>query len=100
MFETGVAPLLSKHCLECHDSATAKGGLDLSKKAVAMSGGESGKAIVAGKPADSILWQRVAADEMPPEGPALAGEEKELLRQWVAEGAEYELHWSLLPPSR
>ncbi len=48
-FETEIAPLLSRHCLECHDSASRQGGLDLSRKAAAFAGGESGKVDRPGK---------------------------------------------------
>ena len=56
-FETEVTPLLSTHCLECHDSATHKGGLDLSRRAAAFKGGDSGKVLFAGNAAQSPLWR-------------------------------------------
>ena len=42
LFETQVAPLFSKHCLECHDTLTKKGKLDLSRKSSLLAGGDSG----------------------------------------------------------
>jgi hypothetical protein len=87
-FQTKVAPLLSKHCLECHDAPTKQGRLDLSRKAAALAGGDSGPAIVPGKSADSPLWQRVDANEMPHDRPPLSAEEKALLRHWLDGGAE------------
>ncbi len=91
MFETGIAPLLAKHCLECHDTPSREGGLDLSRKVAAFAGGENGPAIVSGKSADSLLWQRVASDEMPAERDPLSAEEKNLLRKWLDEGAAWSL---------
>jgi hypothetical protein len=90
-FETEVAPLLSRHCLECHDSPSKKGGLDLSKKIAALAGGESGKAIVPGKATESLLWESVDLDEMPKERSPLSPAEKKLLREWINSGATWSL---------
>lgn len=90
-FERRIAPLLARHCLECHDAATRKGGLDLSRKSAALAGGEGGPVIVAGRPDASPLWKRVAADEMPLDREPLTGEEKEWLRRWLSEGAAWSL---------
>jgi len=89
LFEFRIAPLFAEHCLECHDSAIHKGGLDLSRRAVAMSGGESGQAIVPGKAADSLLWKSVADNEMPKDRPPLSVEEKDALRNWINDGADW-----------
>ena len=88
-FEKRIAPLLSRHCLDCHDSIAGKGGLDLSRKASAMKGGKSGRVIVAGRSAGSRLWKRVAADEMPRQGKPLSAADKKLLRQWIDDGATW-----------
>ncbi len=88
-FDAAIAPLLSKHCVECHNGSDAKGGLDLSNEAKAVVGGEGGGAFVAGKPEDSPLWQYVEADEMPKDRPPLSAGEKELLKAWIAGGAEW-----------
>ena len=85
-FDERIAPLLARRCLQCHNGSENKGGLDLTRADAAMAGGDSGPAIVAGKPDESYLWERVAQDEMPPKKP-LNGAEKELLRSWVAAGA-------------
>ena len=91
LFETQIAPLMSKHCLECHDSLTKKGRLDLSRKSAALAGGEHGPAIAAGKSAESRLWQRVAADEMPHDRPPLSPAEKQQLKAWLDGGAAWSL---------
>ncbi|MCA9070026.1 MAG: DUF1595 domain-containing protein, partial [Planctomycetaceae bacterium] len=88
-FNTKIAPLLANHCLECHDSLTKKGGLDLSRKAPALAGGESGKAIIAGKSSESSLWKRVQSDEMPEDRESLSTEEKKLLKEWLDAGATW-----------
>ena len=85
-FDQQIAPLLSSRCLSCHNATEKKGELDLSRKATTQAGGESGAAIKAGDFGKSLLWQRIADDEMPPRQP-LSVDEKELVRQWIAAGA-------------
>ena len=90
-FITKIAPLLSNHCLECHDAASQEGGLDLSRKHLAMAGGDSGLAIVPGKASESLLWESVANDEMPQDRTPLSKADKELLHSWIASGAVWPL---------
>ena len=88
LFETKIAPLLSKHCLECHDPATAKGDLDLSRKLTAFAEPDM---IVAGQPAKSLVWESVVKNEMPKKRPPLSAAEKALLQQWIEDGARWTL---------
>lgn len=88
-FESTIAPLLARHCLECHSSGTKQGGLDLSQATAAMAGGESGPAIQPGDAAASLLWQRVEAGEMPEDRPPLSQTEREQLQQWLNAGAAW-----------
>ena len=90
-FETKIAPLLARNCLECHDSASKKGRLDLSRKTAALAGGKSGKVIVPGKSAESLLWKKVGSGDMPAKGEPLSTEEKTLLRRWIDAGATWSL---------
>lgn len=90
-FERKIAPLLSKHCLECHDASNRKGELDLSSKLAAFKGGESGRVIVEGKSRESHLYEVVQDDEMPANRDPLSDDEKQLLKKWLDEGA----NWSL-----
>jgi mono/diheme cytochrome c family protein len=87
LFDQHIAPLLSRHCLECHDAATKKGKLDLSAKGPAFSGGKNGKVIIPGKPLASPLWKLVENDKMPKKRPALSKEEKKRLRDWIDSGS-------------
>jgi hypothetical protein len=91
LFETQVAPILARHCLECHDTANQLGALDLSRREPALRGGESGLAFVAGHSTESRLWHSVASDEMPADRNPLSAEEKELLKRWLDGGAEWSL---------
>ncbi len=87
-FDAHIAPLLARHCLECHDASTREGGLDLSRKATSLAGGISGKAIVPGEAADSLLWMYVESNGMPPQDrPPLTDQEKQRLREWIEAGA-------------
>jgi hypothetical protein len=86
-FERRIAPLLSRHCLECHGSTSKKGRLDLSRREAALEGGKSGTAVVPGKAAESLLWQYIENDSMPKNRPPLAAHEKRLLWLWIEGGA-------------
>ncbi len=84
-FHEQIAPILAKHCLECHDTANREGELDLSKRDAAL----ASKSIVPGKPDESELWGMVLDDEMPEDRSPLNPEEKAALEAWIAAGA----HW-------
>src|SRR5690606_12922014 len=64
------------------------------------------QAIAPGKLEDSEAWQRIVSDDPgdlmpPPESHlALTDEQKQLLRRWIEEGAEYEGHWAFQTPER
>ncbi len=81
-------------CLLCHGRRRQEGGLDLRTREAALRGGVSGAAIVPGDPDRSLLIQRIASEEMPPEQdqarlsyrPVTSGE-LDQLRMWIAEGA-------------
>lgn len=90
-FEKNVRPLLIKHCYECHSTKNKKqqkGGLRLDLRAGWKTGGESGTAIVPGKPEESLLISAVRYDsfEMPPKG-KLKPAEISILEKWVKMGA-------------
>ena len=94
-FESKIRPLLVEHCYECH-SAEAKNAdsleanLYLDSRAGWEVGGDSGRAVVPGKPDESLLIKAVSysdgALEMPPAN-RLSDREIEALRKWVAMGA-------------
>jgi len=89
-FETRVRPLLAGRCGSCHNGSKPSGGLGLKERATALKGGDSGPALVPGKPEASLLFQAVAhlagAPKMPPDG-ALPADEVETLRTWIRRGA-------------
>ena len=81
-FDRDVAPVLVSRCLDCHSGADPKGGLDLSRADRAKT------ALAPGKPDASELWRKVASGEMPPKKP-LPTEEKAVLKEWIAAGANW-----------
>ena len=89
-FETDVRPLLVEHCFECHAAEKQKGGLRLDARELILSGGDSGPAIAAGKPDESLLIEAVRYEsfEMPPKG-QLPEEDVATLVRWVKAGAPW-----------
>jgi hypothetical protein len=92
-FETDIAPLLIRRCLECHQSANPSGGLSLQSAEGLAKGGDSGAVIVPKSVKESPLIERVVAGEMPPlkhgESQKLPDSEIEILRRWVEHGAYF-----------
>ncbi|MBT4867566.1 MAG: DUF1553 domain-containing protein [Planctomycetaceae bacterium] len=89
-YEQHVRPIFRTHCFDCHGAtAELEGGLDLRLVRSMTKGGESGPAIVPGKPADSFLLERVTSGEMPPgDDKRVSAKEIAILKQWLAEGAK------------
>ena len=104
-FVRDVRPLLSNSCFACHgaDEKARKADLRLDAREPAV----AAKALVPGKPDASELIRRLTttdSDERMPPGnskkPALTKEQVELLKRWVAEGANYAEHWSFAKLTR
>lgn len=101
-----VRPILSQHCFQCHgpDDNTRKAGLRLDQRPAAMRADSGDPVVTAGKPHASELIRRIETDDktelMPPSSSKkpLSAAQKAILKQWVAEGATYKDHWSLVPP--
>jgi mono/diheme cytochrome c family protein len=87
-YEQHIRPILKANCFHCHGAeGAAKGNLDVRLKRLLLKGGEQGPAVVAGKPEESLLYERVKAGEMPPGEKKLSADEIETIRRWIAEGA-------------
>ncbi len=87
-----VKPLLEHKCYACHAALKQQGGLRLDTAASLVTGGESGAAVTAGRPNDSLLIDVLTGDagfRMPPanEGAPLTEQEIDLFRAWIADGA-------------
>ena len=86
-FVRDVQPILSAHCVRCHDGKKQKGGLRLDSSA-----GLRGGAVIPGKGAESLLVKRLLTEEderMPPTGPGLTARQVSLLRAWIDQGASW-----------
>ncbi|MBI2808835.1 MAG: PSD1 domain-containing protein [Planctomycetes bacterium] len=108
-FNRDILPILSGKCFTCHgpDSSARKAKLRLDQRDAALKPARSGaNPIVPGKADQSEVVGRIfAADQterMPPakSGKSLTEREKQLLRRWIDQGAEYQLHWAFVQPRR
>ncbi len=108
-FNRDVRPVLSDKCFACHgpDATQRKGDLRLDTREGAFSESKSGSTPVVPRSLDdSELIQRIISEEpdrkMPPakSGKALTASQVELLKRWVEEGAEFQDHWSFVPPRK
>ena len=99
-FNRQVRPILAEHCLKCHgpDAEKRSGNLRLDVEAEAKK-----SVIVSGQAAESELMHRIQSIDpesvMPPvaTGKVLTAAQKEVLRQWIQEGAKYSNHWAFQP---
>jgi hypothetical protein len=107
-FNRDIRPLLSNNCVACHgpDEEERKAGLrlDTAEGARADLGGYA--ALVPGKPEESELLLRILSEDpdevMPPpkKGPRFSPEQADLVRRWIAQGGDYERHWSYRAPTK
>src|SRR4051794_33018273 len=103
-FNRDIRPILSENCFACHgpDSAARKADLRLDRREAAV----EAEVIVPNDPEASELVARIDSDDksmlMPPRSSnkTLTAAQKDLLRRWIAAGAEYQPHWSFIPPER
>ena len=105
-FNHDIRPILSEHCFPCHgpDRNHRKGGLRLDQPDVLTKADEGDSIILPGSAGKSPLIQRVLShdpDEVMPPPDALLElnpSQKDILVQWVNEGAHWDTHWSFVPP--
>jgi len=108
-FNWDVRPILSENCFACHgnDQSKREADLRLDDPESALSGERFGGPVaIPGSPDESELIRRITStdpdERMPPpeSGKTLTIKQIDTLWQWIDEGAEYEEHWSFIPPSR
>lgn len=106
-FQRDVRPILSNYCYHCHgpDEQGRKGGLRLDVREDALKAGKSGElAIVPGQAEASEIIRRILSHDEgemmpPPEAKKpITDAQKDILRRWVAAGAEYTPHWAFAKP--
>jgi hypothetical protein len=110
VFNRDVRPILSNACFHCHgpDEKKRKSGLRFDLESDAFKPAKSGDlVIIKGNAEKSELVYRIFLpdgddDHMPPidSGKSLTKNQKEVLRKWIDQGAEYQGHWAFLSPSR
>jgi mono/diheme cytochrome c family protein len=90
-FEKSFARIIVTHCVGCHNPTDLKGGLDLTRREGLLAGGKSGPVILAGRPEDSTLIDRVSEGTMPPpkKGRPLTADEVARLGAWIKAGADW-----------
>ncbi|MBC8166829.1 MAG: DUF1553 domain-containing protein [Bryobacteraceae bacterium] len=107
-FQREIRPILSDACFQCHgpDKATRMAGLRLDTKEGAFTERKNGTAIVPGKPAASLIMQRLTHAEkgkrMPPEysHKSVNPKQIETLQRWITAGANWQEHWAFAAPVR
>ncbi len=113
-FTRDVQPILTKRCQGCHGPTQQMSGLRVDSAAALLKGGNNGAAVVAGKPVESKLVDRVTSDrkgfQMPPMGARLTDAEVSAIRSWIDAGAPVpagaaqmaagSTHWSFQPVRR
>jgi len=88
VFETDVRPIFKEACFHCHgEGGEREGELDLRLVRLMKEGGESGPVLVPGAPDKSLLWEKLAGNEMPKGEKKLSSERKALVRRWIEQGA-------------
>lgn len=107
-FNRDIRPILSDNCFACHgpDKNTREAELRLDTREGLFRTQDGVSVVVAGKVGESELYQRITTGErgdlMPPpkSGKRLSERQKELIKKWIEEGAEWKGHWAYVPPTR
>jgi mono/diheme cytochrome c family protein len=85
-YERQVRPILTAHCLECHNAEKRKGGLSLATYGDALDGGRSGAVIRPGNSSTSLLVHRIAGEiepQMPKDKDPLSAADMSVIRAWI-----------------
>ncbi|MDA7921357.1 PSD1 and planctomycete cytochrome C domain-containing protein [Verrucomicrobiales bacterium] len=107
-FNHHVRPILSENCFFCHgpDEKTQEAGLRLDKVEAATADLGGYAAIVPGNAEKSEVWLRILSDDpdelMPPADShrELSPADREILRRWINDGAQYDPHWAFMTPEK
>jgi hypothetical protein len=110
-FNYDIKPILSDRCFACHGPDANKREADLRLDTpegafAALKDNPGHFAIIAGDPDESEMYRRLISDDpdikMPPPESNLSISEEEisLIKKWIAQGAEYEKHWSFIKPEK
>jgi hypothetical protein len=110
-YNTDIRPLLSDRCFACHgpdaNKREANLRLDTEEGAfAALKDHPSKHALVKYKPEISEVYSRITSKDkdivMPPPSSnlSLTEDEKELIKNWIKQGAKYKKHWAFIVPEK
>jgi hypothetical protein len=107
-FNRDIRPILSNHCFVCHgpDNNLRKADLRLDQEKDLFDDKGGYHILVPGKPQESEFFKRIistkASERMPPAKAKkdLTKAQIDLLQKWIAQGAKYQQHWSLIAPTK
>jgi len=93
-FVKQIKPILADRCVECHNSETLLGDLNLQTRALAFSKREAGPVIVPKNAEKSMLYLVLTLPAkdlkaMPATGHRIPKDEVNLIRQWITEGVQW-----------
>lgn len=93
LFKKSVRSILIDNCVSCHGDGATEGEFDLVDRESLLKGGESGPAVVPGKPEKSRLVKLIMHAEepaMPQDASKLTGDEIDAIREWIKLGAPFD----------
>ncbi len=111
-FEHRIAPILTAHCVRCHNDQQRRGELSLQTRSALRAGGESGEVVQPGDPDSSYLVDLITPVDgeaaMPKGAAPLSASEIDTVRRWIDDGAQWPAElvleqpqwWSLRPVKR
>jgi hypothetical protein len=94
-FEKKIRPILADNCYKCHSHSAEKikGGLVLDSLSGALKGGDTGPAVVPGKPGESLMIKAISYSDpdlqMPPKNKRLSADQIAALTDWIKRGAPW-----------
>lgn len=101
-FVNEIQPIFARSCTSCHGGVKQAGDISFVSSDTILP--PDGWVVEPGDPEESSLYQRIISEDpeerMPPphEHPApLSQQETELIRRWIAEGADWQEHWARAP---
>jgi hypothetical protein len=105
-FQRDIRPILSDACFQCHgaDESNREAKLRLDQRADLFAKRDGHTIVVPGRPQDSELVRRITSTDpesrMPPRNAErqLTPREIQLLRRWIAQGADWQEHWAFVAP--
>ena len=100
LFENKVQSIFAKRCASCHNS-TPSAGFSVASLGLVLEGGRSGRAVVPGSTAESLLFKLISTGKMPPAPAKLTPLEIKTIGDWIMSGAKGNGsragHWAFQP---